>query len=148
MPLGTHFQNRYSAKLVRQLTNPDVVNATSVDSTRLDNGVTDAQAWFRQGVGVTYDDNDTRHVFVACLALEVILKERADRYGDALDRLREHVEALMAQLAKTQGRDRLLPRTTSVVSPTSEDVAGVQDRPLFDKDRFAGLKPDTPPAGD
>src|SRR3990167_7318360 len=107
MALSTHFQNRYSAKFVRAITNPDVVNASSVDTTRLNNAASDAEEWFREIVGVAYSDSDNGHVAAACYALEVILRERAEKYGEGLDKMRERAEQKMIALSRRTARNRI-----------------------------------------
>lgn len=145
--LATEVQNRYSAEKLIQLTNPDLPNASSVDSTRLANAVLDVIADFDIIANTTFDQTDTRHIAVGCEG--VILKLQMRQLNvDPSDLRKQWNEMLEALGQSVGGRDKTQPVTDAVATPSSEQAeTGQVVRPLFDRSRFDRALPQPPGAG-
>lgn len=126
MTLDARVTERYSANFLRALTNPDKPEATGVDSARLGFAATDVLGDFLSTIGVAYDETLTEHVSVA---VEGVIAKLAMRNGIAGSG--DLHDEYISRLAKLSGR--LLPRTSSVQTPTAEDAS---DKPIFDDDFF------------
>jgi hypothetical protein len=138
---------RYSTQFLAQLTNPDATdNPTTVDTTYLGKATTDAQSRFKKIVDKTYDNTDADHVATIVETVVVVLMERAERWAGFIDKRREANDADLKALANITARDRIIPKSTSILETSSEDTAGVTDRPSFDSKRFDDITPDDPEA--
>lgn len=141
MALSDRVTTRYSHARLVELTNPGKsAGTTTVDTDRLAAACEDAEAEFEAVCGVAYDDTDTKHRPVAVLAAEWKLLT----YGAAQDAATERVEkaflAAAERLALTSGgRARILPQTSSQLTPSQEVPDGVEVRPDFDRRNLSGI---------
>lgn len=143
MSLAAKFQARYSAKRVLQLTNPDLPASTAtVDTDRLEAAADDAEAEFLALAGVTYDDDNARHVAAAVLGVEWRLMKAAAFKGDEVKQAWEDFKAACDRFALTGGgRDRIQPTSSSVLTPSDETTGA---RPDFDRGRWRDVVPTMP----
>ncbi len=145
MPLGTHVTDRYSAQFIRNLTNPDNPSATTTDTARLDEAVTDAEADFQTYTGVVYDDTDNQHIALACEGVIATLKLRgaSSRSGgeEAWAKWKERLDHAREMWGSNR---RITPESTSVLTPASElDSSGRPVRPDYDRSMWHDMIPDS-----
>lgn len=96
---------------------------------------------FKLYVQTTYDSTNRMHVGVAVegvlAKLKVWAREGADGGQGEWDRWVARAQAL----AKVTGRDRVLPVTTSELTPTPEVDGSEVVRPMFDQADFDDVRP-------
>lgn len=136
--LETDVQNRYSTQFLANASNPQNTGATTLDSARLSNAVTDVQADFQLECGVAYDSTVAIHVAVcvpAVIAKLLVYTGQADQtlYDQAVERMR--------QARLVLGRDRISPSTDSLLSPTADTSGSLPD---FDRQVFKNYVPNSP----
>ena len=135
--LDAEVRSRYSTQYLVNLTQPDDASATTEDTDRMDAAVADTQADFAVEVGLEYEAANTAHIVIGVEGVIVHLLERTGR-GEKTTRERydRYIERLRSL------RARILPGTTSKVTPTPE--RGNPVRPIFDYPRIDGVNPDAP----
>ena len=135
--LDAEVRSRYSTQYLVNLTQPDDASATTEDTDRMDAAVADTKADFAVEVGLEYEAANTAHIVIGVEGVIVHLLDRAGR-GEKTTRERydRYIEGLRSL------RARILPGTTSKVTPTPE--RGNPVRPIFDYPRFDGVNPDAP----
>ena len=139
---------RYSAQYLRNLSNPDSAAASSNDTTRLQLAVDDAEDEFEFLGGVVYDETNRDHVRLAVEGVIVVLKERGTTSSEGAAKARETWTAKMTDFRQRVGsEDRILPATTGVGVPSSEQVTTETVRPKFDDPKFDDLTPGSPRGG-
>lgn len=112
MPLATHVQNRYSAQILRELTNPDDASATALNSGRLDRAVEDVQGDFRIYAGVAYVDTDARHIAAAVVGVIQKLRIYMGQIADAAA-AEDDWHARLKSLSLVTSRERISPTLAS-----------------------------------
>jgi hypothetical protein len=142
MGLADDFKNRFSSERQITLTNPDKPEATTVDAARLALAVTDVQADFEIYAGVVYSDSEPRHVSVGVEG--VMLKLMARMAGVDPDSIRKSWLDRLESLAKVTGRNRIVPTTDSILTPSSEQIGTDEIRPDLDREHFGQFIPGTP----
>lgn len=143
MSLTTEVTARFSAAKLVALTNPDLPSASSNDAARLAAAVTDATAEFEARTGVAYDTLNATHNMAAVPLVVVILMERGGSSTEVAAKARDRVELLLERAANVLGRDRIRAKSTSVLTPSSEQTfPGQIVRPEFDLASFEDLVPD------
>jgi len=147
MSLTLNVQNRYGTQFLVNLTNPSDPSATTIDTTRLSNSCTDTEADFKIYAGTIYDDTDARHVTVAVDGVIAKLAVRTGTGGNYARVTHEEYLERLRHLALVTGRDRISPRTDSVLQPSPEQVGEEVVRPAFDWRRFTDLIPGGPAPG-
>lgn len=145
MGLADEFKNRVSLTRQVTLTNPDKPEATIVDSARLALAVLDVQADFEIYCGVVYSDTEARHVSVGVEGVEFKLMMRM--IGADPDAIRKAWIDRLQALARVTGRNRIVPTTDSVLTPSSEQKGTDPVRPDFDRERFDQFVPGAPGTG-
>jgi len=152
MALNTEVTARYGAQFLVNLTNPSLPTATTIDAARLLAACTDTEADFPIYAGVTYDDDPvtnptlfTQHIAVAVEGVIAKLAIRTGTGGQYANALHDSHVARMRDFALIAGRDRVRPKTESVLIPNSEQRDNLITRPDFDRERFHDLIPDAPP---
>lgn len=145
MPLSTHVQDRYSDQYLVELTNPQNRNATTVNTTLLDNASADVDALFDVYAGVAYDDTDAQHIAVAVEGVIAFLMRRTGQSA-AEARIAAWITS-MKDLGKTEGRNRVTPDSTTRMQPSSDDRLTRAPRPAFDDRSFDSFLPKAPRAG-
>ena len=144
MALADEVIARYPASRLKQLTNPNDQAASTVDTTVLGYAVADVIADFLTYCATTFDVTDSRHVSVAVKGVVATLALQTEAAGGNaqtdfdkyLDRLKD--------LARVTGRDRITPRTKSVLTPTAERLGTETVRPDTDRPDYEDLIPDAP----
>lgn len=145
MGLADEFKNRVSLTRQVTLTNPDKPEAVSVDSARLALAVADVQADFEIYCGTVYSDTDARHVSTGVEGVEFKLMMRM--VGADPDAIRKAWLDRLRSLALVTGRNRIVPTTDSVLTPSSEQVGTEEVRPDFDREHFDQFIPAYPGKG-
>lgn len=140
MALSTEVAARYSNVRLVALTNPDTPASTStVDATRLAAACADAEAEFAAVCGAAYDGTNAKHVAVAVLAVEWKLLGYSGSQDVATKLAGEAFLAAAERFALTGGgRARILPQTSSQLTPSQEVPSGVEVRPDFDRSNLSG----------
>lgn len=142
MALSTRVTDRLSNDVLVSLTNagaPTGAAATTVNSTRLGVVCEDAAELFEDVVGVAYDDADASHYRPAVLAVHFLLLQYQGTQAEALELKRQEFEDAAEKLALTRGgRGRVLPQTTSELTPSDETPDGIEVRPDFDRANLSG----------
>tara|TARA_Y100000310_G_scaffold334113_1_gene413076 strand:- start:2979 stop:3440 length:462 start_codon:yes stop_codon:yes gene_type:complete len=147
MSLTLNVQNRYGTQFLVNITNPADPSATTIDTTRLSNSCTDTEADFKIYAGTTYDDTDARHVTVAVDGVIAKLAIRTGTGGNYARATHEEYLERLRHLALVTGRDRVAPKTDSILQPSTEQVGDEVVRPEFDWRRFTDLIPGGPAPG-
>jgi hypothetical protein len=142
MALADEFKSRFSLERQIALTNPDLQTATTVDATRLTLACTDVQADFEIYAGTVYDGTDARHVSVAVEG--VMLKLMSRMAGTDPDEMREQWLKRLNSFALVTGRNRIVPATDSILTPTSEQRGTEEVRPDADRGYFDQFIPGPP----
>jgi hypothetical protein len=152
MTLQTNVESRYGEQYLVNLSNPADPSATTIGAA-LAVACTDCEADFVIYAGVTYDENAAtnplaaQHVSVAVEGVVAKLAIRTGTGGNYARTAHDDYVARLRDLALVAGRDRISPRTDSVLTPTSERVGDEVVRPAFDWPRFNDFIPDDPPDG-
>ena len=145
MALSDEVTARYASARLIQLTNPGDQTATTVDTTFLGKAATDVEADFEIIAGVAYDNSEARHVSVGVEGVIAKLYQRGEAAGGDADARHSAYLDRLAQLAKVTGRNRIIPTTSSVLTPTSERTTTSEVvPPEFDWPNFDDLIPAPP----
>lgn len=139
MALSDEVQTRYSAQFLRNLTNPDNPEATSVNTTTLDAAATDTEGDFKRVLGRAYDGTLSEDVSVA---VEGVVAKLAERNGRFTEQARGLVEKYDGHLRGL--RRRVLPKSSSQLTPTEEQRGTETVRPDFDDRKFDDFVPESP----
>lgn len=140
--LATAFQARYPSQRVVEWTNFGVPSATSVNSTILELAVTDASADFPTFTATDFDSTNAAGLLaqqtpVAIVGVAAYLKSYSDQ--GAGDKAIAEYHRRLVELAKVTGRDRVLPRSSSGLTPSPVPrIPGSVQRPDFDDSIFDG----------
>lgn len=143
--LWTAVTNRYSALTLRLYTNADLPGASSTDTSKGTTVADDAEAWFARKVGLTLDTADADHLAVGTLATYVLLREYAGKNDDSVKADRERADADMEGLRLRTTAAKPSPRTSIQVDETVQETT---EKPDFDRERWRGIIPNSPPAGE
>lgn len=140
--LITDVQSRFSSDLLVKLTNIDAPAVATVNTAFLQTVCDDVQSGeFEAFINETYDATNRRHVIFACL----LVKLKCIEYGAAADesaaKLRERVEKLGEALRQIGARDRISPKSSSDLTPSSNQGTG-PFRPEFDDLFFERIIPE------
>lgn len=130
MALATEVTNRYgtASPFLRNLTNHDDPDATSVNSTRLGYAVTAAQAAFRVYAQASFDESIASHVEAGVLGCIAYLKAWSTGQTEPPEMMQ--FRASLEAIAKVSSRKRITP--VAVEPPEREE------------DLFAGVSPEWP----
>jgi hypothetical protein len=136
MALADDVQNRVKTATLVQLTNPNDVTATTVDTTQLGYAVADAEAEFTIETGLSYDTTIAGHVLAGVSGVLYYLHSYAGMERANVEGLRTRWENALRKVASTLGNERrIMPTTSSVLDPSDE----TQDaRPDHDRQRWDG----------
>jgi hypothetical protein len=145
MGLADEFKNRVSLSRQVTLTNPDKMEATTVDSSRLALAVADVQADFEIYCGTVYSDTDARHVSTGVEGVEFKLMMRM--IGADPDAIRKAWHERLHALALVTGRNRIVPATDSILTPSPEQIGTEEVRPDLDREKFDQFIPGYPGKG-
>lgn len=130
MALSTHVTDRYgtASPFLRNLTNHDDPDASSVNTTRLSLAASAASGQFPVHAQVEYDDTDQSHIEAGVIGVIAYLKQWST--GDAEPPEMGRFHKALESIAKISSRKRIIP------------VAA--ERPEPDEDLFAGVSPEWP----
>lgn len=134
MSLSSKTQDRYSAQILVNASNPQLSTSTSLDTTRFNAAIADVEGEFLKR-GITYDDDDKRHVATAVpgvFARLLIMTAQGGR--EDWSEFKEDVKFL----AETTTRDRITPYTNSPLDPTADQTGGL---PFGDNTNFNRYTP-------
>lgn len=151
MTLSANVQTRYGAQYLINLSNPADPSATTLNATVLTAACDDTEADFVIYSGVAYDEDPltnplaTQHIAVGVEGAVAKMAMRTGTGGAYASKLHDDFVARLRDLALVAGRDRISPRTDSVMQPTSRQVGTEIVRPEFDWPKFKDLNPDGPP---
>ena len=137
--LDAEVRARYSTQYLVNLTQPADASAPSEDTDRMDAAGADTKAEFAVEGGLEYQGaaGDTTHIVIG---VEGVIVPLLARTGRGEQTTRERYDRYIERLRSL--RARILPGTTSKVTPTPE--RGNPVRPIFDYPRFDGVNPDAP----
>ena len=141
MTLSAKVQARYPAADLITLTNAGTaVSGSTLDTTRLTAACDDAEAEFAMVCGVAYDETNAKHVAVAVLAADWKLICLGREQSPAREAAKREFLESAERLAKTVGgRARILPQTSSRLTPGDEVADGYTVRPDFDRQNLGGI---------
>lgn len=146
MSLVSEVQARIPDQRLVELTNPDDRDATTPNPDRLTSAADDiANAWFPRYTGVAYDNTDAAHVAVAVEGVEALLVKRNGQTG-ARDIWNDWTSSASAW-GQIQGRNRIVPITTSQMTPSKDNRLTSTPRPAFDDRRWDNFLPNSPAGG-
>ena len=142
MALADEVEARYPLAVLVQLTNQNDQAASAIDATIMGLAVTDVLTY----CATTYDNSEAQHVTVAVEGVVAKLRKRSEAAGDVANAKHDAYIERLESLARVTGRDRITPKSTSVLTPSSERVAGSTDpvRPDTDRPDYEDLIPDEP----
>jgi|TARA_B100001123_G_C15167151_1_gene969849 hypothetical protein len=152
MALSDDVQDRYGTEFLVNLTNPFAPDQTSIDTARLGLASTDVESDLILYCGMTYSSMQAlANLAGPCtsVAVEGVVAKLQIRTGAAGATATEghdkYIERLKS-LARIAGRDRVSPRTDSVMTPSSWQVGDETVRPAFDWPKFGDWIPGGPDA--
>ncbi len=134
---------RWSAQKILNWSNVDAAAALANNAAILDEIEDSAEAEFELMVGLTYDDTLTLHRHPAMICFQVVAREYGGAGGKEARAVRVDWEKLAKHLRTRIGSEaRILPKSTSVLTPSSEQIGTEIVRPDADLPRFDDLIPD------
>lgn len=133
MALIDRVKARVPAEILKQLTQKDDRQPSTIDDTVLGLAIDDVVADFAVYSGVTYDNDDARHVAFAVPGVLHRLRFNQGRTKDATEKLEGWWRSLDEHLRLVTGNDRLHFKSTSALTPSEEAPNGATVRPYFDE---------------
>lgn len=121
MALTTHVTNRFgsSSQHLRNLTNPDDPDASSIDSTRLGLAADAAEGDFPLYAQVEYDDTDPRHIETGVLGVIAHLKVWSTQQTEPPEMVQ--FRERLAAIGRISSRKRITP-TGAELDDTEEEL--------------------------
>lgn len=148
MALWDEVTTRYAAQELIELTRSGRDNtATTVDTTVGNAAATDIQAYFEILAGVVYDGTDARHVMVAVEGVVTLLRMRQKNAQTAHKNYFEKWKDDLRDLGKVTGRNRVVPKSTSLYTVTDEVPSGLEVDMPFGTRRMDDIIPAAPRQG-
>ena len=144
MALADEVEARYPASRLIQLTNANDQEAVAIDATRMARAVTDVQADFLTYTATTYDNAEAQHVVVAVEGVVAKLGQRVEAAGATADAKHDKYIERLEALAEVTGRDRITPKSKSILTPTPERTGTETVRPDTDRPDYDDIIPDGP----
>ena len=144
MALAAEVIARYPSSRLIQLTRQSNQSGSSINTTILGLAVDDVEADFQIIAGVEYDNSDARHVGVAVEGVIAKLARRAEAAGNTSEALHDAYLERLGQLAKVTGRDRIMPKTKSPYTVTSERDREETPRPWDDWPNYDDIQVNPP----
>jgi len=142
MTFLTEVKARLRTSSLVQLSDIGDTNQTTEDDTLLGLVLTDIESAFESEVGVAFDVDNARHLAAAMRGVILLLRLYKFDTEDA----GKQYDFWMNRLAKDRIRyganARIVPKTTSLLTPATEADAGEVRRPDFDPNAsFGGIAP-------
>lgn len=147
MALWDEVKSRYSAAVLRGLTNADTPSANTINDTVGGLAATDVQADFLLFATITYDATNPTHVALAVVAVFDKLEIRRGLLGaDEAAKRQAAWETKLATLSRLRGVARVRPTANSPYTPStpSANATGEPILPPFDRQNFDDLIPNDP----
>lgn len=141
---------RFGDELLINLTNPQKPQATTIDDTRGEAAVTDVEGDLQTYCGINYDDwaaaNEPTSPLISVAVDGVVAKLTIRTGGGGISATDAHDKYIdrLKEVARITGRDRISPRTDSVMTPTSHQIGDEIVRPSFDWPKFDDFIPNGP----
>ena len=143
--LASAVQARYANQTLIDLTYPKDTTGTTPNTTVIELAVTDVTSAFEVYAGINFDSTDAKQVMFGVQGVIACLKTWVRDSGDAGKSEWDAWTEKMERLGKVTGRDRIVPTSTSTLTPSSENPDGSDSaRPAFDDEHFAGFVPGAP----
>ena len=134
MTLKSEFETRIPLKRRVELSNAtdDLSSTAAQNDARVNAAVADVIADFVTYAGVTFDDTINEHVANGVRGVLLYLEAYK---GDtkAWDKVDQWQNRLDSKLRKTQGNNRIMPKSISKLTPADENPSGATIRPEFDR---------------
>ena len=148
MTLADEVKSRVADQRLVELTNPDDRDATTINATVLNLAVDDISAEFQVLAGATYTNTDARHVTYGVDG--VVLKLLAYMgQSPSVAAFQSWKETVANRLRLVTGNNRIMPKSSSRLTPATEAPDGAIVRPYFDiNSAFGDLVPDVNDSGD
>lgn len=146
MALWDEVVSRISPQTLKQLTNVDNQNASSIDNNQGTRAATAAAAWFKRVSTAAFDYTNADMLDIGVEATLWILRKWSGRLSQNLREDREVIEQSMRDYGSIGPRARVTPKTSSPLTPTEEDENNSTVRPEFDEHRFDRMRMTDPPA--
>lgn len=149
MALWDEVATRYADQELIELTNSgrDNSSGATVDTTVGNAAAADIQAYFEILAGVTYSNSDARHVMVAVEGVVALLRMRAKNAQKAHKAYFEAWKQDLRDLGSVTGRNRVVPKSTSLYTPEDEVPAGLDVDMPFGTRRMDDIIPRAPRQG-
>ena len=143
--LATAVSARYATQTLIDLTYPKDTTGTTPNLTVLELAVTDVTSAFEVYAGTDFDSTDEAAIMFGVQGVIACLKTWTRDSGDAGKSEWDVWTEKMERFGKVRGRDRIVPTSTSTLTPSSQNPDGLSDvRPAFDDDHWAGFVPGAP----
>ena len=131
MALSDEVKDRIADQRLVELTNPDDRDATTINSTILNLAVDDISAEFQVLAGVQYTNTDKRHVTYAVDGVVLKLLAYMGQSNSAAA-FQSWKETVANRLRLVTGNNRIMPKSSSKLTPAKEAPDGAIVRPYFD----------------
>lgn len=145
MALTTHVQARVPTKTLRELTNPNDRQPSTVDTAYLDLAVSAAESDFDLIAHVEYDDTSQMHIEAGVMGVLAYLSSWTSK-GDTkkVDKFHTRLE----KIGDVSSHKRISPVTDSEYAPTREsELVDGTPKPKFDPSYRPDMSPRPPAAG-
>lgn len=145
MPLVDHITDRFgtNSQFLRQITNHDNRGAGTVNATRLAKAAAAAEGQFPKYIQDDYDDTDEAHIDAGVLGAIAYLRMWSSVQGKADSEFEKFHDSL-ERIAKTGKRKRMMPATSSHLTPSQPDQTQGEIRPDFDRQQDEDIQPESP----
>jgi hypothetical protein len=143
MALIDRVTERITNDLLVKLTNPDAPAEITVNTTYLQQTCDDVEdGEFEAYMGEDYDEAVAVHILAAVLLVRLRLIEQGAAPNIAFEKLRAAAEKRIEKYKNIRARDRVVPQSTSQLTPSEEVRAGETRRPEFDNEFFTEIIPE------
>lgn len=129
--------NRYSSQILIEITNPQDPDETSLDTTRRDNAINDADAYF-QIFGISLDTDNISHVAVIVEGAFTRLQVVAGNFPVSAW---ENWKDTVRELALVGPNKRIKPTTNSPLQPSIEETGAKPFSDMTRSRRYKGRGP-------
>jgi len=144
MALTDEVTTRLSTERLVALTNPDNVTSIIAPGARLTAAGADTEAEFRYYTGVIYDNSNALHVALAVDGVVIFLQKFMDN-ENINEAYQDWIRRLERFRISEGGNQRILPDSTSELTPADERPDSAEVRPHFDvHESFESIRPETP----
>lgn len=133
MALIDEFNTRIPLQRRVELSNAtDDEDATTPDTVKIAAAIDDVTGDFVTYAGVALDDTNKEHVAHAILGIVLYLEAYKGDSQKAWEKVREWQTHVDRHLRRTQGNNRIRPKSSSKLTPADENPSGMPLEPDFD----------------